>query len=89
MVSKSSPSTSLLTAIRAVARSPRTLPRVSLRTRREVAAGLDAADHAILAMRLDGDPPAEIGQTLGVSTPDITNRISAIIGRLERNGSGG
>jgi hypothetical protein len=79
----------LLEAIRALARTPRSLPQISLRMRREAAARLDPADRPILAMRLAGDQPAEIGHTLRLPPRAIGARIAAIIARLEPIGSAG
>ena len=89
LVSKSSPAAVLVDAIRTTARAPQTLPPVSWRARREVASRIDVADHAILAMRLAGDPPDEIGDTLGLASRTIRDRIGGIIARLEPLGSAG
>jgi DNA-binding NarL/FixJ family response regulator len=89
VVSKSSPASTLLDTIRVLARSPRTVPPVSRLMRREAAARLDPADRPILAMRLAGDPPADIGQTLRLPSRTIKDRIAAIIARLEPVGSAG
>jgi DNA-binding NarL/FixJ family response regulator len=89
VVSKSSSTASLLEAIRALARNPCSLPQISLRMRREAAARLDPADRPILAMRLAGDQPAEIGHTLRLPPRAIGARIAAIIARLEPIGSAG
>ena len=84
LVSKSSPAAVLVDAIRATARAPHALPPVCWRMRREVASRIDAADHAILAMRLAGDPPDEIGDTLRLPSPTIRDRIGGIIAQIER-----
>jgi DNA-directed RNA polymerase specialized sigma24 family protein len=47
------------------------------------AARLDPADHAILAMRLAGEPPAEIADTLGLTDGVIEQRIARVVRRLE------
>jgi DNA-binding NarL/FixJ family response regulator len=59
IVSKSSAAATLVEAIRAVARNPRTIPRISPQMKADAAARLDPADHAILAMRVAGDSPVE------------------------------
>jgi DNA-directed RNA polymerase specialized sigma24 family protein len=49
----------------------------------EPAARLDPADHAILAMPLAREPPAEIADTLGLTDRAIEQRIARIVRRLE------
>ena len=44
---------------------------------------IDPADHAILAMRLDGEPPFDIARTLGLREDAVTARIAAILAELE------
>jgi DNA-binding NarL/FixJ family response regulator len=78
IVSKSSAAATLVEAIRAVARNPRTIPRISPQMKADAAARLDPADHAILAMRVAGDSPVEIATTLGVPGATIAHRIAAI-----------
>jgi DNA-binding NarL/FixJ family response regulator len=83
VVSKSSPTESLLEAIRAVVLTPHPLPRVSLRMRREAAARLDPADRPILAMRLAGYAPGEIAEALRLPARAVRDRLAAIIAGLE------
>ena len=83
IVSKSSAAATLIEAIRAVARNPRTIPRISSQMKADAAARLDPADHAILAMRVAGDSPVEIAATLGVPDATIAHRIAAIVAKLE------
>jgi DNA-binding NarL/FixJ family response regulator len=82
VVAKSSPARALLEAIRDVAREPRRLPSIPRQLRVEAAARLDPADHAILAMGLAGESPADIGVTLGRSARSIAERIAAIVATL-------
>ena len=82
VVRTSSPTETLLDAIRAVARSPRALPRVSLQMRREAAARLNPQDLSIFAMRLAGDAPAEIGHTLRLPARAVRGRLAAMIAQL-------
>ncbi|MCW3065521.1 MAG: response regulator receiver protein [Solirubrobacterales bacterium] len=82
-VSKSSDAATLVEAIRAVARNPRTIPPITPRMKADAAARLDPADHAILAMRVAGDSPVEIAATLGVPDAAIARRIAAIVAALE------
>jgi DNA-binding NarL/FixJ family response regulator len=84
VISKSTDADTLLETIRELARSPRALPHISPRTRRELAARLDPSDRAIVAMRLAGDHPAEIAHTLGLSPSKVTVRIANMIARLEQ-----
>jgi DNA-binding NarL/FixJ family response regulator len=83
IVSKSSAPTTLLEAIRTVARNPRTIPTITPKMKADAAARLDPADHAIFAMRVAGDSPVEIATTLGVPDTTISNRIAAIVAKLE------
>ena len=86
VVSKASSAGVLLEAIRDVAHGPRRLPPVSRQMRSEAAARLDPFDHAVLAMRLAGDPPADIGATLGLPAAAVADRIAAIVASLARPG---
>lgn len=83
IVSKSSDAAILAEAIRTVARNPRPAPAISPQMKASAAARLDPADHAILAMRVAGDSPAEIAETLAVPEPAIAKRIAAIVSNLE------
>jgi DNA-binding NarL/FixJ family response regulator len=80
IVSESSAAPTLVEAIRAVARNPRTIPQVSAQMKADAAARLDPADHAILAMRVAGESPVEIAATLGVADATIAHRIAALDG---------
>jgi hypothetical protein len=51
--------------------------------RADAAGRLDSRDHAILAMRVAGSSPEEIGSTLGVPHARIAHRIAGIAARLE------
>jgi DNA-binding NarL/FixJ family response regulator len=83
IVSKSSAAATLVEAIRAVARNPRTTPPISPQMKADAAARLDPADHAILAMRVAGDSPVEIAATLSIPDATIARRIAAIVAKLE------
>ena len=83
IVEGTGPAAKLLSTIRAAGRSAQTIPPVSLALKREAAEILDPADHAILAMRLAGEPASEIADTLGVSPRMVWDRLSAMIGRLD------
>ncbi|MDX6691628.1 MAG: hypothetical protein QOG15_3085 [Solirubrobacteraceae bacterium] len=86
VVGKSSSSGALLEAIRDVATAPRMVAPVSRRMRVGAAARLDPADHAILAMRLAGATGADIGAVLGLTAPEIADRIAAIVAALASTG---
>jgi NTE family protein len=80
IVGKSSATATLVEAIPAVARNPRTIPQISPQMKADAAARLDPADHAILVA---GDSPVEIAATLGVPDATIADRIAAIVAKLE------
>jgi DNA-binding NarL/FixJ family response regulator len=82
VVNKSSSSRALLEAIRAVATPQHPLPPITPRMKAEAAIRLDPSDHAILAMRVAGHTPADIGETLSLPVPAIADRIAAIVATL-------
>jgi DNA-binding NarL/FixJ family response regulator len=84
VVSKASSGAELLTAIRAVARGDHVSPSPPARAQAAAAARLAPADHAILAMRLAGHPPADIGETLGLPARKLADRTAAIVRTLVR-----
>jgi DNA-binding NarL/FixJ family response regulator len=86
VVSKASSARELLEAIRTVGHHAGALPPISRRMRAEAAARLDPSDHAVLAMRLAGDPPGEIGAILGLSVSAVVERITAIVASLAQAG---
>jgi DNA-binding NarL/FixJ family response regulator len=79
VVSKASTAHTLLEAIREVAQAPRAVTPISPQMRAEAAARLDPFDHAVLAMRLAGDSPADIGATLDLSVAAVADRIAGIV----------
>jgi DNA-binding NarL/FixJ family response regulator len=81
-------STELLGDIRTAAASPRAVAPVSAQMRGEAAASLDPAEYPIFAMRLAGEPAAEIGRALGPSSLAVKKRIAKILARLEPIKSG-
>jgi DNA-binding NarL/FixJ family response regulator len=83
VVSKASPVAGLIEAIRTVARDRRTIPAITPQMKAAAAARLDPTDHAILAMRVDGESSGEIAATLDRPEPAIARRIAAILARLE------
>jgi DNA-binding NarL/FixJ family response regulator len=82
VVNKSSSSRALLEAIRAAATPQHPLPPITPRMKAEAAIRLDPSEHAILAMRLAGHTPADIGETLSLPAPAIADRVAAIVTAL-------
>jgi DNA-binding NarL/FixJ family response regulator len=82
VIDTSSPASELLATIRELALGPQAVAPVSPRLRREAATQLDPADYPIVAMRLAGEPVAEIAKTLGLSPLAIQKRIGRILARL-------
>jgi DNA-binding NarL/FixJ family response regulator len=82
VVNKESPTARLVEVIRSVAEEPRATPKVTLDMRRAAAAKLDPADLPILSMRLAGEPPAEIGRVLGLSSAAVAVRLARMLDRL-------
>lgn len=81
IVTKSATRRELLEAIRDVAHH-RARIDVPLVARSRAAARLDPADHAILAMRIDGSSWARVASTLGIDDPLLARRASAIVAAL-------
>jgi DNA-binding NarL/FixJ family response regulator len=82
VVSSTSSGEVLVEAIRHAAASTHAPMPVSREQRAEAAARLDPADHAIFAMRLAGEAPAQIADTLGMSSWAIHGRIAHIVRQL-------
>ena len=87
IVSKRNTNKTLVDAVRHAATATATPPPVSGRMRVEAAARLDPADHAILAMRLAGEPAREIAHTLRLPVRTIEQRIAGIVKRLQPTGN--
>jgi DNA-binding NarL/FixJ family response regulator len=87
VVDKAEPVSSLLDAIRAVARGETVLPGVPRGTYDAAAARLDSEDLPIFAMLIDGESLPAIAGALRVETEEIAWRAQRIIARL-RPGSG-
>ena len=87
VVDKAEPVSSLLAAIRAVARGETVLPGVPRGTYDAAAARLDGEDLPIFAMLLGGETPTAIADALRAQTEEIAWRAQRIIGRL-RPGAG-
>jgi len=87
VVDKTGPVTSLLAAIRAVARGETMLPDVSRASYDDATARLESDDLPIFAMLLDGEPVPAIAEALRSDPDEIAWRAQRIIGRL-RPGAG-
>ena len=82
VVDKTGPVSSLLAAIRAVARGESMLPPVPRVAYDAATARLDSADLPIFAMLLDGETTSAIADALPAETDEIAWRAQRIIGRL-------
>lgn len=82
VVDKAEPVSSLLAAIRAVARGETRLPSVVRGTYDAAASRLDSEDLPIYAMLLDGETTTTIADALRVESEEIAWRAQRIIGRL-------
>lgn len=72
----------LVEAVRTVAGGGAAFPELGARERGELARGLPAEDHAILAMRLAATPRREISETLRIDGRALRRRLTAMIARL-------
>jgi DNA-binding NarL/FixJ family response regulator len=82
VLSKTSSAATLLEAVRFSASSPRDPPELSPQLIARAARRLDPADHAIFAMRLAGNTPAEIADTLSQPLPVIYRHVARIANQL-------
>ena len=82
VVDKAGPVSSLLAAIRSVARGETMLPTVPRAAYDAATARLDSADLPIFAMLLDGETVPAIAKALRAETDEIAWRAQRIIGRL-------
>jgi DNA-binding NarL/FixJ family response regulator len=82
LLNKSAPAPELFNALRAVARGDRVLPPVPRALLESAGARVDAEDLPILAMMVDGTPPAEVADTLRVEPREVARRIDVMIERL-------
>jgi DNA-binding NarL/FixJ family response regulator len=88
VVDKAEPVSSLLTAIRSVARGETMLPSVPRAAYDAATARLDGADLPIFAMLLDGETVPAIAGALRTETDEIAWRAQRIIGRLRPGAAG-
>ena len=88
VVDKAEPVSSLLTAIRTVARGETLLPPVPRAAYDAAATRLDSEDLPVFAMLLDGENVPAIADALRAETDEIAWRAQRIIGRLRPGAAG-
>ena len=88
VVDKAEPVSSLLAAIRAVARGETLLPPVPRAAYDDAATRLDSEDLPVFAMLLDGENVPAIADALRAETDEIAWRAQRIIGRLRPGAAG-
>jgi DNA-binding NarL/FixJ family response regulator len=82
IVDKSSPSDELVRTIRSVASGQHRLGTITPWMQARAASRLDPALRPVLAMRLAGTPPDEIGATLGLGPAKVARWTAAMVARL-------
>jgi DNA-binding NarL/FixJ family response regulator len=82
LVNKAAPAIELYDAVRMASRGERVMPPLDPDLLSSALRGLDDSDRAIVAMVLDGTPPSDVAQTLGLGPEAVNGRIDDIIGRL-------
>ena len=82
IVHKGEPARDLFEAIRRVAGGGSALPPVSPPLLRAAGEALEPDDRPVLAMLVDGTPPAEIASTLQIGPADLRERITRMLARL-------
>jgi DNA-binding NarL/FixJ family response regulator len=87
VVDKAEPVSSLLDAIRTVARGETALPSLPRGTYDFAAARLDSEDLPIFAMLLDGETVPAIAEVLRAEPEEIAWRVQRVIGRLRPGAS--
>jgi DNA-binding NarL/FixJ family response regulator len=79
VIHKAVPARELFETIRAVAKGERVIPDVSPEEFATVSAGVDDEDLPIFDMLVDGLPPAEIADVMGLPPGELTQRAERII----------
>jgi DNA-binding NarL/FixJ family response regulator len=82
VVSRQEGAEALFDAIRMAARGEVSPPPVSPAVRAEVIARLEESDLPIFSMLLDATPPAEVAPLVGLTPPELSRRIEAMLSRL-------
>ena len=83
VINKGAPANELFDAIRCVSRGEKVLPPVSRELLDEATRRLEPDDLPALMMLLDGNPPEEVAQTLGLSGEELSHRTDRMISRLK------
>jgi DNA-binding NarL/FixJ family response regulator len=82
MLDKADPPEELFRAVRRAARGDARLPAPPPQTMQHCFAMLEADDLPLFGMAVNGVPPAEIADVLGVETEEVQTRLRALLGRL-------
>jgi DNA-binding NarL/FixJ family response regulator len=86
VVHKGAPADELFDAIRRVARGETVLPPVPRELLEAAADRLDAEDLPVLDLAVDGTPPGEIAQILGLAPGELAARLDRMVARLKADG---
>ena len=84
LVDKAAAPPELFEAIRLVARGLSALPPLTRAQLDAAAHRVDPDDLALLAMLVDGTPPADVAETLHMSRGRVARRTERVLGRLRR-----
>jgi DNA-binding NarL/FixJ family response regulator len=82
LVSRLAGPEALFDAIRMAARGELELPAVPPPVRNKIIAQLEEADLPIFSMLLDATPPAEVAPLVGLTPPELSRRVEAMLSRL-------
>ena len=82
VVSRRASAEELFDALRMAARGELTVPDVPPAVRAVVIAQLEETDLPIFSMLLDATPPAEVAPLVGLTPPELSRRIEAMLSRL-------
>lgn len=82
VVDKGARADELFDALRAVAAGRSVMPARSPEALAAVSARLEADDLPVLGMRLEGTPVSDIAEVLGLTVPQVHERLRAILGKL-------
>ena len=88
LVDKGAPPQELFEAIRLVARGESALPPLRRAQLDAAAHRVDPDDLALLAMLVDRTPPADVAETLHMSSGRVARRTERLLGRLRRPAQG-
>jgi two-component system response regulator DesR len=82
MLDKAVEASTLIEAIKQIARGGRVFPDLSRDALVDAASDVDEADLPVLMMRLDGEPIPAIASTLRADEHDITRRLDRLVARV-------